>query len=579
MLMAKPKLGETMASKATSKTVSTTKAADGKTAPAMRIERDVHVTMRDGIRIALCIYRPDTDEPVPALFAASPYQYRYDSAPAYTIFAQRETGPIGWYVEQGFAFVHADVRGSGQSEGEFSWYGPDETADYYDLIEWVGTRDWCNGKVGGTGQSYYAVAQWWMGIVNPPHLACIVPYDGRVDHYRDAGYHGGIMGSFQGTWYNQVRFLNRIRPGGAPGRQMAFDLPFHVLEHSTYDDWWKIRNPFERLGEIKVPVLSIGHWPKLGLHLRGNIVGFEELKSPKKLLISEARTPPDVHHLCDDPAFHAREILPFYEHHLKGARNDVMKGAAAKIFVRGAEEFRTFTTWPPKPARFESWYLRKEPSDSVTSLNDGSLSRDKPSKDEGATSYTYPDAAWRNGVVAFDKGVADPVKKVLTFTSKPLEADLDIAGGIVLELVASSDQPDTDFIVKLSDQEPQSADARKAGRQPAFQNVSKGWLKASHHRTRDKARSRPDRPFYRHDDPQPITPGEIYTFSIEIVTVVHRFRKGHRIRLEIVNGDSPVTDGVWVHPYHQFKVGTDTIHHSAARPSRLILPIAPAEKA
>ena len=207
-----------------------------------------------------------------------------------------------------------------------------------------------------------------------------------------------------------------------------------------------------------MPVLSIGHWPKLGLHLRGNIVGFEELKSPKKLLISEARTPPDVHHMCDDPAFHAREILPFYEHHLKGVRNDVMKGAAAKIFVRGADVFRTFTTWPPKPARFESWYLRKEPSDSVTSLNDGSLSRDKPAKDEGATSYTYPDPAWRNGVVAFDKGVADPVKKVLTFTSKPLEADLDIAGGIVLELVASSDQPDTDFIVKLSDQEPQSAE-------------------------------------------------------------------------------------------------------------------------
>jgi predicted acyl esterase len=539
----------------------------------MKVERDVYVTMRDGVRIAVCIYRPDTDEPVPSLFAASPYQYRYDSAPAYTIFAQRETGPIEWYVSQGYAYVHADVRGSGQSEGEFSWYGPDETGDYYELIEWVGTRDWCNGKVGGTGQSYYAVAQWWMGIVNPPHLACIVPYDGRVDHYRDAGYHGGIMGAFQGTWYNQVRFLNHARPGGAPGRKMPFDLAYHVLEHQTYDAWWKIRNPFERLSEIKVPVLSIGHWPKLGLHLRGNIVGFEELKSPKKLVISEAKTPPDVHHLCDDPAFHTREVLPFYAHHLKGEDNGIMEKKAVRIYVRGADTFREYDAWP-KPARAMSWYLHKHKSGSVTSLNDGSLTPDAPAPNGGETVYSYPDEAWRNGVVAFTQGVADPVKKVLTFTSAPLAEDLEIIGGVVLELFASSDQIDTDFVVKLSEQAAQDTSERAKGAQPSFLNVSKGWLKASHHRTKDEKRSKPDRPFYRHDDPQPLTPGETYKFEIEIVTCAYRFKAGNRIRLEIVNGDSPVTDGVWTHPYHQYKVGKDTIFHDAARPSRLILPVA-----
>ncbi len=551
-----------------------------KTAPKphrMKIERDVYVSMRDGIRIALCIYRPDTEERVPALFAVSPYQYRYDFAPAYPIFPQRETGPIEWYVSQGYAYVHADVRGSGQSEGEFRYHDRTEVQDYYELIEWVARQDWCTGKIGGIGQSYYAVSQWWMAILNPPHLACIVPYDGSVDRYRDSGYHGGIFGGFQSAWYNQLRFLNRHRPANRPGRTISYDLGYDLLEHQTYDDWWKERNPFERLSEIKVPVLSIGHWPKLGLHVRGNIVGFEEITSPKQLLISNARTPRDVHHMCDDPAFHERYVLPFYEHHLKGVDNGVMDGAPVRIYVRGADIFREEPQWPPQRTHYTSWYLRKGPSQSVNSLNDGGLSREKPARSEGATSYRYPDAQWHNGPVTMGPRGADPVARVLTFTSEPLKADLEIIGSVVLELRASSDQPDTDFIVKLADQFPQSAEDRAKGLQPGFANVSKGWLRASHHRTKDAGRSKPYRPFYRHDDPQPLVPDEIYTFEIEIVTCAYRFKAGHRIRLEICNADSTLTDFGWIHPYHQYKVGKDTIHHSTAEFSRLILPVMPAD--
>lgn len=544
----------------------------------MRIERDIFVTMRDGVRIAVCVYRPAEEGRFPALFAASPYQYRYDFTPAYPIFPQRETGPIEWYVSQGYAYVHADVRGSGQSEGEFRYHDQAEVLDYYDLIEWVARQDWCTGKIGGIGQSYYAVSQWWMGILNPPHLACIVPYDGSVDRYRDAGYHGGIFGGFQSSWYNQVRFLNRHRPANIPGREMPYDLGYHALEHQTYDAWWKERSPFERLSEIKVPVLSIGHWPKIGLHVRGNIIGFEEIKSPKKLLITDARTPRDVHHMCDDPEFHAREVLPFYEHHLKGVDNGVMDGPPVRMYVRGADEFRTFDVWPPKQTRYESWYLRKGPSGSVTSLNDGGLSREKPAAAEGSTTYRYPDEKWYNGVVTVGRNGADPAARVVTFTSEPLDDDLAVIGSVVLELHASSDQIDTDFIVKLSDQSPLGEDDRKKGLQPAFVNVSKGWLKASHHGTKDAKRSKPYRPFYRHDDPQPLVPGKTYTFEIEIVTCAYMFKKGHRIRVEIVNGDSSLTDNVWVHPYHQWKVGEDTFHHTTALPSRIILPVLPAKQ-
>ena len=86
------------------------------------------VTMRDGVRISLCVYRPDAPGAFPALFAASPYQYEMDEVPAYPLFLWRETGPVEWYVEQGYAYVHADVRGSGRSEGEFELHGAERAA-------------------------------------------------------------------------------------------------------------------------------------------------------------------------------------------------------------------------------------------------------------------------------------------------------------------------------------------------------------------------------------------------------------------------------------------------------------------
>ena len=114
------------------------------------------------------------------------------------------------------------------------------------------------------------------------------------------------------------------------------------------------------------------------------------------------------------------------------------------------------------------YYLRKGPSGSVTSMNDGGLSTEKPPADEPSTSYTYPDWEWVNGVAIIGPdGRVDPVRRVLTFTSAPLERDLDVTGPIVLKLFASSTAIDTQFIVKLSDQHPQDEAARTKGEQPA----------------------------------------------------------------------------------------------------------------
>ncbi len=543
----------------------------------MHVDKDVFVTMRDGVRIALRIYRPDGPGPFPTLFAASPYQFDTDPLPHSGLFLWHEIGPVEWYVRKhGYAYVHADVRGSGRSEGNYGLLSPDESRDLYEIVQWIGGQSWSNGRVGGIGQSYYAWSQWFMGIQNPPALKCIAPFDGCTDMYRDTAYCGGIYGEFLAWWYNLIRANNLHRAANAPGRMMSTDMASEIISHQTYDSFWKDRSAMERIKDIKVPIFSIGHWGKIDLHLRGNIMGYEGATAPKKLLVTGRKDVFEVHELFNNIEFHEQELLPFYDQHLKEQKTGFEDRAPVRLYVRGRDAYREEQQWPPVKMSLVPYYLSAGTTSSVTSLNDGTLTEKAEGSGAGQTSYSYPDPRWKLGTVVPGKGGLDPVAGALTFTTPPLTSDLEVAGPMVLELFASSTAIDTDFFVKVSDQHPQDEAEKKSGRQPQSVVVTKGWLRASH-RAKDEAKSRPWQPVHTHTDPQPLEPGRVYKFEIEVMPCAYRFRKGHRIRLEIVNGDSPITEGLFTHLYHWYKVGTDTIHHGASYPSRLLVPVVPLE--
>ena len=321
--------------------------------------------------------------------------------------------------------------------------------------------------------------------------------------------------------------------------------------------------------------LSIGHWGKMGLHLRGNIVGYEEIDAPKKLVVTGARDVFEAHDQFEQIDYHEAELLPFYDQHLKGKQTGAMDGAPVRLFVRGTNVMREEKEWPPARAQYNPLYLNGAASGSVRSLNDGGLSWDAPEKGVAPTEYNYPDPKWKLGVVGMGPQGPDPVGRVLTFTTEPFAEDTEMTGRAVLELYLSSTAIDTDVFVKVSDQLPQSEEDHAKGLQPQFVVISKGWLRASH-REKDEALSTETRPFYKHQNPRPLTPGEVVKLDIEVLPFSNVFRKGHRLRLELANGDSPLTDSIFTHQYSWFKVGQDLIHHDAARPSRLLLPVMPA---
>lgn len=533
---------------------------------------EVKIRVHDGVEIAVALYMPEGEGRFPVLLAPSPYRYDNNSLPAGPQFLWRETGPIDFYQKHGYVYAHMDVRGCGKSGGEFRLLDRNEQKDLYDVIEWLGRQPWSNHKVGGIGQSYFARSQWFMATQNPPHLGCVAPYDGHIDTYRDSAYTGGIPGGYPTSWWEQVRTVNTY-PNAGKKRFVDYDYPAQVKKHPTYDAFWRERSAAEKLAKIKAPVFSIGVWSKVDLHLNGNIVGFQRTGGPKKLLVFGSS---DLYAAVADYssiAFHEKYLLPFYDCYLKGRRTSYLDEPDVRYFVTGADRFESAPNWPPAQARYVPYYLGSGPTGSVTSLNDGALATDAPTAQDSVTVIDYPHPAWRLGVVGFGKdGRPDPVRRVLTFTTAPLDADLEIAGPIELILHAASSRNDTDFFVKLSEQMPQSDSDRAADIQPRSRIVTKGWLRASM-RAIDKQLSRPHAPHYSHTKPQMLTPNRVYEFTIAVMPTAYRFKKGSRIRLELANGDSSVTEGVFAHPYTPDKVGRDTIHHDARYPSRLLLPV------
>ena len=273
------------------------------------------------------------------------------------------------------------------------------------------------------------------------------------------------------------------------------------------------------------------------------------------------------------------QLLRWYDHWLKGNDTGMMEEPPANIFVRGLERYRREDEWPLARRKYTKYYLHAGPSGVVESLNDGRLSEEpsaeEPGSEGGLFLFSYPQVDWTGfsgaGTAIMDKGMLYPTKKITTFTSDSLSQDLEVIGSIVLVVYASSDQTETEFCARLWDQLPD--EAQMPGLPPAGRLLTRGWLKASH-RERDQALSRPDRPYYTHTNPKPIEPGKIYKYEIEIWPTSNRFLRGHRIRIDLANGDSPALD--FGGHYYGLKVGNDTIYHDREHPSHIMLPVIPA---
>ena len=298
-----------------------------------------------------------------------------------------ETVNPQWWVPQGYAAVRVDGRGSGKSPGQCEPWSLAEAIDFYDAIEWAAAQPWCNGKVGLSGISYFAINQWFVANLQPPSLKAIIPWEGFADLYRDALFHGGILSVFMTNWFTAHLMHHTRRPRlAAPARRLA-DQHAVFLAAATISTAAPSAARRRSGTRSRVPMLSVGNWTGMALHLRGNTEAFMRAASKHKKLRIQAGT--HVHPFYTEEG--RRDQLRFFDYWLKGIDNGVMDEPPVKLAIRKGRdeiEWRHEHEWPLARTQWTKFYFdlsqpRRRQSRRIPA-------RSSPANPATASSRTYP---------------------------------------------------------------------------------------------------------------------------------------------------------------------------------------------
>jgi putative CocE/NonD family hydrolase len=534
----------------------------------VKVLPDVRIRMRDGVELAARITRPDVEGKFPAIMSYNPYRRLSTMKMAYSEARfEHNLHASSYFAERGYVMVDYDVRGTGNSGGSSQeMYSDDERRDGYDMVEWIAAQPWCTGNVGMWGMSYGGVDTWQVAVQHPPHLKAVIVRSGTEDVYNDWTYPGGSPRSLFifGNYAPQMVADNFAPPDPElTGEKWAeiweehlqHNVPWSIgfLKHQVDDKYWALRSVWPDYDRIKCPVFVIEGWADW--YQTAELRAFSRLKVPKRAWIG-----PWAHYWPEN-AFPGpridgrREYLKWFDHWLKGINNGVMDEPPVTLFIRQYQApapmymedkgfWRSEREWPPARSNATAMYL----------ASGGRLTRETGERSEEARdsfSY-YPAVGVMSGILArgnvapwampLDQRLDEAYS--LTYTTPPLEADMEVTGDPSAELFVSSSADVTYFEVKLCDVAPDGVSKM----------VSDGGLNATRRLSRSK--------------PEPLKPGEVYELKINLKSMAYVFPAGHRIRVDVASSDF---QNVWP----ASKQAVNTIYRTGKFPSRVILPILP----
>jgi len=545
---------------------------------------EYQIPMRDGKKLFTSVYVPkDQSQKYPIMmdrtcYSVSPYgPDRYKSS----------LGPSSLFLHDGYIFVYQDVRGRWMSEGIFEEMTPekevhktnkdvDEGTDTYDTIDWlIKNIPNNNGKVGVWGISYPGFYTTTALLSRHPALVAASPQAPIADLYRDDAFHNGafmLVANF--TFYpgftnrQDDKPTQRRAPEFDPGTNDGYDffmrmgsvkntndkyykdtirLWNEMLDHPNYDQHWKDRNVLYHLHDIKTAVLVTGGW-----YDAEDLYG--AINTYKTLVKNNPNTPiyftmgPWVHggwargngdHLGDvdfggptGPYYRENIEFKFFSHYLKGTDLNL---PPVNTFETGVNQWKSYKVWPPKEAEDKNLYF----------LPNGKLSFEAPKTEQNAFAEFTSDP---NHPVPFINGIDMDMKReymtgdqrfaarrpdVLTWQTDVLDHDVTLAGNIWADLKVSTTGTDADWVVKVIDVYPDSA---KNNQWTGKDTYMSGY--------QQMVRSEAMRGKFRNgfDKPQPFEPGKITPVNFELQDVLHTFKKGHRIMVQVQSTWFPLID-------------------------------------
>ena len=545
---------------------------------------EYQIPMRDGKRLFTSVYVPkDQSKKYPFMMDRTCYSVAPYGADKY----KGSLGPSPQFLHDGYIFVYQDVRGRWMSEGIYEEMTPekevhatkndvDEGTDTYDTIDWLLKNvPNNNGKVGVWGISYPGFYTTTALLSRHPALVAASPQAPIADLWRDDGWHNGAFflvanfGFYPGFTNRQddkptQRRGGRFSMGTEDGYKFFMNLGptrntndkyfkdtirlwTEMLDHPNYDRHWEDRNVLTHLHDIKTAVLVTGGW-----YDAEDLYG--AINTYKTLVKKNPATPvyfvmgPWVHggwargagdHLGDvdfggptGPYYRENIEFKFFSHYLKGTDLNI---APVNTFETGANQWKTYQSWPPKDAEEKNLYL----------LPNGKLSFTAPAAvtntfEEFVSDPKHPvpfiggiDNDMKREYMTGDQRFAAQRPDVLTWQTDSLAADMTIAGNIWADLKVSTTGTDADWIVKVIDVYP---DSTKNNQWTGKDVYLSGY--------EQMVRSEPLRGKYRNSiaHPEPFVPGKVTPVNFELQDVLHTFKKGHRIMVQVQSTWFPLID-------------------------------------
>ena len=574
-------------------------------------KREAMISMRDGVKLFTAIYSPrDPGRPAPILLTRTPYS----AAPYGPASYPRFIGPGPGFAAARWVFVTQDVRGRYRSEGHFVHMTPhrsdkrgpadvDESTDTYDTIDWlIKNVPGNNGRVGLWGISYGGFFAAAGSIAAHPALKAVSPQAPQTDWFLgDDTHHNGaffLTSTFNfmaacgrrgtgtsmtcgrpfdfGTTDGYQFFLNLGPLANVDAKYFKGEVPgwTEMMEHGTYDSLWQSRNILPHIKNITPAVLTVGGWYDAN-NFYGALHLFETIERQSPATDNAIVIGPWYHgQWARDPGaavgkigfgantseeYQNNILWPFFEAHLLGAGQ--AKHPKAYVFETGSNRWRTFDTWPPKEAAARSIYLGvgKTLSFEAPRATPGNPFEEwvtDPAKPvsfvPGLSTDMDPD------YMAEDQRFGDGRADVVSYRGNLLTEDLTVSGPVSPTLFVSTTGTDGDWVVKLIDVHPDG-----------FQELVRG----------DVVRAKFRNSF---EHPEPLTPGQVTRLDFVMPDVMHTFRRGHRLLVQVQGSWFPLVDRnpqTFVDIYRaqesDFQQASQRVYRTPTESSRIVVTVLP----
>jgi uncharacterized protein len=452
----------------------------------VRLERGVRCRMADGVELVSDHYYPPQGgpEPCPTLFMRQPYGRDIASTVVYA-------HPV-WFARRGYNVVIQDVRGRGDSEGEFYPFR-NEGRDGAESIAWLRARPESNGRVGMYGFSYQGMTQLLAAAEQPEGLLCIAPGMCACDLYHGWFYHNGALrlasslgwglqmlkadarrkrlreasDRLEQVWANAAAQMGVLPLRGHPALH-GEGLPKYVLDwfdHHQPGEYWTALGVRQRLERIQVPALHVSGW--FDIFVAGSVEGFlalqehagTELARQNQYLIAGAWQHIPWGDRSGAGNFGAEALLDtdaillrWFNHWLKDSA-EFAKEPRIRHFVLGENRWREADEFASGEKHI--FYIRSE-GKANSRKGDGKLSMDRPDAAEACDIFVYdpevPVCAPGGSTASsgqFDQNALELGNNLLVYTSQPLSTSLFVFGMPCVVLYCATSSAHTDFCAKL----------------------------------------------------------------------------------------------------------------------------------